>query len=168
MSKISLTPDKMFNNIYEITPALLKADGITTVIFDVDNTIAPYSVAHPTKEMSEYLFSLRDNGINVAFASNNDGQRVEKFNRTLGFFTISKAKKPSRRAVRKIMRKFGASKEQTLVIGDQLFTDCLCAHRAGVRAYIVEPIDRKDEGWFVKVKRIFEKPHIRNFKRRKA
>lgn len=168
MSKISLTPDKMFKNIYQITPELLKAEGINTVIFDVDNTIAPYSVAYPTERMAKYLFSLRDNGINVSFASNNDGKRVEKFNRPLGFFTISKAKKPSRRAVRRIMRRFGTNKEQTLVIGDQLFTDCLCAHRAGVRAYIVEPIDREDEGWFVKMKRIFEKPHILRFKRRKA
>ena len=52
---VSITPDKMFKNIYEITPELLKAEGITTVIFDVDNTIAPYSVAHPTEQMSNYL-----------------------------------------------------------------------------------------------------------------
>lgn len=168
MSKVTLIPDKMFNNIYEITPDLLKQDGITTVIFDLDNTVAPYSVAYPTEKMAQYLFSLRDNGINVAFASNNNGKRIEKFNRPLGFFTVCKAKKPSRRAVRRIMREFGATKAETLVVGDQLFTDCLCAHRAGIRAYIVNPIDPQDEGWFVKLKRWFEKPHLRYFKRRKA
>lgn len=165
---ITLIPDKMFNNIYEITPELLKQENIDTVIFDVDNTVAPYSVAYPTEQMASYLFSLRDNGINVAFASNNNGMRIEKFNKSLGFFSVSKAKKPSRRAVRRIMSEFGTAEDSTLVIGDQLFTDCLCAHRAGVRAFIVEPIDPKGESFFIKIKRFFEKPHIWYFKRRRA
>ncbi len=168
MGKFSLIPDKMFENIYQITPALLKSQGITTVVFDVDNTIAPYTVEQPTKQMEEYLFSLRDAGINVAFASNNDGKRVEKFNKRLRFFTVSRAKKPSRRSVRAIMQKFGADVEQTLVIGDQLFTDCLCAHRTGCRAYIVKPIAPEDENAFIKFKRWFERPIIRYYKRRKA
>lgn len=167
MSKISLVPDRMFENIYQITPDLLKSENVNTVIFDVDNTIAPYSVAYPTAEMAEYLFSLRDSGINVAFASNNNGVRIEEFNRTLGFFSVSKAKKPSRRAVRQIMREFGTSTQNTLVIGDQIFTDCLCAHRSGVRAFIVEPIDPKGENFFIKMKRWFEKPSIWYYKRRK-
>lgn len=168
MSKVTLIPDKMFNDIYEITPDMLKRENIDTVIFDVDNTVAPYSVAYPTEQMASYLFSLRDNGINVAFASNNNGMRIEKFNKSLGFFSVSKAKKPSRRAVRKIMAEFNTTTDRTIVIGDQLFTDCLCAHRAGVRAFIVEPIDPKGESFFIKIKRFFEKPHIWYFKRRRA
>lgn len=168
MSTVTLVPDKMFNDIYEITPELLKSENISTVIFDVDNTVAPYSVAYPTEKMSNYLFSLRDSGINVAFASNNNGGRIEKFNKTLGFFSVSKAKKPSRRAVRRIMNEFNTTEEKTLVIGDQLFTDCLCAHRAGVRAFIVNPIDPKGESVFIKIKRWFEKPHIYYYRRRKV
>lgn len=168
MGRLTLVPDRMFKDIYEITPQLLLEEGVSAVVFDVDNTVAPYNVATPTEQMKEYLFSLRDAGIQVAFASNNDGHRVNIFNRTLGFFVVSKAKKPSRRAVRSVMKEFGATREQTLVIGDQLFTDCLCAHRAGIRAFIVEPIDRKSENVFIKLKRMLEKPIIRVFKRRKV
>ena len=167
MTKDILVPDKMFNNIYEITPTLLKRDGINTVVFDVDNTVAPYSVTVPTERMKKYLFSLRDAGINVCFASNNNAERLERFNGSLGFFSVSKAGKPSGRAVKRAMKKFSSSRESTLVVGDQLFTDCLCARFAGVKAYIVKPIDPQSEGWFVKLKRFFEKPHLEKFRRRR-
>jgi HAD superfamily phosphatase (TIGR01668 family) len=147
--------------------AIRKKDGINTVVFDVDNTVAPYSITVPTEEMKKYLFSLRDAGINVCFASNNKPERLEKFNGSLGFFSVSKAGKPSGRAVRSVMKKYSSSRESTLVVGDQLFTDCLSAHRAGVRAYIVKPIDPQSEGWFVKLKRFFEKPHLEKFRRRR-
>ncbi len=166
MKKYSLIPDRMFDSIYDITPDLLKDEKVETVIFDIDNTIAPYSIDEPTEQMSRYLFSLRDSGISVALASNNHGGRIDLFNRKLGFFAVKNAKKPSRRAVRMCIDRFGGSPDTTIVIGDQLFTDCLCAHRAGVRAFIVEPIARKEENMFMRFKRWLEKPHKAVFRRR--
>jgi predicted HAD superfamily phosphohydrolase YqeG len=50
----------MFQTIYEITPEFLKEHGIKAVLFDIDNTIAPYEVASPTEEMKSYFKTLEN------------------------------------------------------------------------------------------------------------
>ena len=48
------------------------------------------------------------------------------------------------------------------MIGDQLFTDIWGGNRAGLTTVLVTPIDPSIEPPFVRFKRIFEKPFIRN------
>ena len=134
------------------------------IVFDIDNTIAPYEISEPTDAMKEYLFSLRDCGIQVAFVSNNRGGRVEVFNRSLGFPCFCKAKKPLPGGVKAAIRAFGLPKDQVLSIGDQLFTDCMSAHLAGIRFFIVPPIRDKKTLLF-RVKRALEKPFLKSFRR---
>ena len=57
------------------------------------------------------------------------------------------------------------SKEETILMGDQVFTDVWGAHNAGIRAILVPPInDKKD--LFTKFKRLLERPVIRKYERR--
>ena len=56
--------------------------------------------------------------------------------------------------------------EQVLFVGDQIFTDCLAAHRAGVDCYLVKPIKSK-ETFFFRLKRAFEKPFLSIYRRRR-
>ena len=61
---------------------------------------------------------------------------------------------------------FGLPPEQVLFVGDQIFTDCLAAHRAGVDCYLVKPIKSK-ETFFFRLKRAFEKPFLSIYRRRR-
>ena len=71
MSKISLTPDKMFKNIYVITPALLKENGITTVIFDVDNTIVPYNSQEIPEQAIPWFNTMKEKGFYLCIQQSN-------------------------------------------------------------------------------------------------
>ena len=42
------------------------------------------------------------------------------------------------------MKKYNFSKEETCIIGDQLFTDILGGNRVGITTYLVEPLTKED------------------------
>lgn len=156
-------PDHAYNDIYLITAQVLTELGIKGVVFDIDNTIAPYEIIRPTDAMNEYFASLRDAGIKMAFVSNNKGDRVTTFNEGLGLFYVCKAGKPSPKGVLRCISHFGLKKEQVIAIGDQIFTDCLAAHRAGIKFALVKPIKDK-KTLFFRMKRFMERPFVKNLK----
>ncbi|MBE6692878.1 MAG: YqeG family HAD IIIA-type phosphatase [Ruminococcaceae bacterium] len=156
-------PDIAFNDIYLITPETLISMGIKGVVFDIDNTIAPYEVPSPTDKMKNYFNALLAAGIKMAFVSNNKGDRVGLFNEGLGFFYVCKAGKPSPKGICRCIEYFGLPKEQVLAVGDQIFTDCIAAHRAKIRFALVKPIKDK-ETLFFRIKRFFEKPFVKGLK----
>lgn len=153
-------PDMAFCDIYTITPEALDALSVKGIVFDIDNTVAPYEVERPTDEIKGYLNSLRDAGIKMAFVSNNQGARVTTFNEGLGLFYVCKAGKPSPKGIRKCIAHFGLSPDSVLAVGDQIFTDCIAAHRAGVRFAMVKPI-QPVESKFFRIKRFFERPFVK-------
>ncbi|MDL2287342.1 YqeG family HAD IIIA-type phosphatase [Eubacteriales bacterium OttesenSCG-928-G02] len=155
-------PEGIYTNIYEITAELLTSLGKKGAIFDIDNTVAPYETAQPTEKMKEYFASLADMGITMAFVSNNKGSRASIFNKELGFFCIAGASKPSTKGIKKCLTHMKLSKEEVVVVGDQIFTDCLAAHRTDVDFFMVKPINDKETVFF-KLKRLLEKPSISLF-----
>lgn len=156
-------PDMAFNDVYLITPEVLKSLGVKGVVFDIDNTVAPYEVLRPTDEMKSYFAALRDANVKMAFVSNNKGPRVMTFNENLGLFYVCKAGKPSPKGVCRCIEHFGLKNDEVIAVGDQIFTDCIAAHRAGIRFALVKPIQDK-ETLFFRIKRFFERPFVKNLK----
>ncbi len=154
-------PDYAFCDIYAISPEALSLMGVKGIVFDIDQTIAPYEVELPTGKMMEYFALLKSAGIKMAFVSNNKGPRVMKFNENIGLFYVCKAGKPSPKGVKVCMEHFGLKPEELISIGDQIFTDCLSAHRAGIRFAMVKPI-KKQESLFFRIKRFLERPFVKN------
>ncbi len=159
-------PDRMYKNIYKLTPEFLAKRGKNAIVFDIDNTVAPYEVITPTPKMKQFFDTLAKHGIKAAFVSNNKSDRADIFNEELGLFCISDAGKPSPNAILKCIEHFGLDKKEIVLVGDQIFTDCLAAHRAGIECWLVKPIKDK-KTWFFRLKRRFEKPFIREYKKRK-
>lgn len=155
-----LRPDMAFTDIYAITPEALDGMGVKGIVFDIDNTIAPYEVERPTEQMYSFFKTLGDAGVKMAFVSNNKGNRVTTFNEGLGLFYVCKAGKPSPKGVRRCIEHFGLKEEEVLAVGDQIFTDCLAAHRAGIKFAMVKPVQKKESAFF-RVKRFFERPFVR-------
>lgn len=158
-------PDIMFESILDITPEYLLSHGLHAVVLDIDNTLVTYGMPEPTEEVAEWISRLRENGISVAIASNNNKERVERFNRTLSVFVTYKSGKPSPRAVLAASHHFGVTPKEIAVIGDQIFTDVFCARRAGAFAVLVTPLPYK-ENLFFKFKRLMEKPFIRAYRKK--
>ena len=160
-----MMPDYMFRAFDEITPAFLASLGVKAILADIDNTLAPYEQAEPDERIKGWIASLAEAGIGIAFVSNNDWERVELFNRTLGVPAYAKSGKPFKKNLVKAMNDLGGTLETTVMLGDQLLTDALAGHNLGVKCLIVPPIRDKKNAFF-RFKRWLEKPVVRRFKRR--
>ena len=78
------------------------------------------------------------------------------FNEEIQTNYIFNAHKPSTKNYKKGMEIMGTTPENTIFIGDQLFTDVYGAKRAGIRNILVKPIHPKEEIQIV-LKRYLEK-----------
>ena len=160
-----MTPDYMFRTYDEVTPAFLESLGVKAILADIDNTLAPYEQAEPDERLRAWIDSLREAGISIAFISNNDRERVELFNATLGVPAYWDSGKPFRKNLIRAMEEMGSDRTNTVMLGDQLLTDALAGKHIGLRAVIVPPIRDKKTAFF-RFKRWCEKPFIRRFKRK--
>jgi len=160
-------PDILFPDIYEITPDFLQSQNVRGLILDLDNTIAPYEIAEPNERMRTWFSAMKTAGIRMAFVSNNKGDRVHLFNRTLGLPVFAGAKKPFAAGIKSALAELGLKPHEGAGLGDQIFTDCLACHRAGLRFYLVPPIKDKTTLFF-KSKRFLEKPFVGKFKNYKT
>ena len=163
--KNPLMPDYMFRTFDEITPAFLTSLGVKAILADIDNTLAPYEQPEPDGRIKGWIASLAEAGIGIAFVSNNDWERVNRFNATLGAPAYAKSGKPFKKNLVRAMNDLGGTLETTVMLGDQLLTDALAGHNLGVKCIIVPPIRDKKNAFF-RFKRWLEKPVVKKFKKR--
>ena len=148
-------PDEYLDSTYEIDFDLLYKKGYRGVIFDIDNTLVPHGA--PADARAEALFShLKSIGFSCCLLSINQRPRVELFNKNIGVNFIEDAHKPSVKSYQKAMKMMGTDTENTLFVGDQLFTDVFGARRTGIHSILVKPIHPKEEIQIV-LKRYLEK-----------
>ncbi len=148
-------PDFTFNNIFEIKPDFFVNNNIKAVIFDIDDTLVANDVKKPTKELCGYFSHLTENGIKISLISNGKKERVELFNKELGFYAQHKALKPRKKPLKKVLLHFETKPCETALVGDQLFTDIYGGNRMGFKTILVTPI-KPDETNFIKFKRKLE------------
>ena len=137
-------PDEYMASTYVISFEKLYKEGYRGVIFDIDNTLVPHGA--PADERAKKLFArLEKIGFQSCLLSNNQEPRVKMFNQDIQTNYIYNAHKPSTKNYVKAMEKMGTDNENTLFVGDQLFTDVWGAKRAGIRNILVKPIHPKEE-----------------------
>ncbi|MCL2619534.1 MAG: YqeG family HAD IIIA-type phosphatase [Defluviitaleaceae bacterium] len=159
-------PQQMADSVMDIDYNKFWDEGIRGLIFDIDNTLATFDIALPDEATVAFLRSLEEKGFSICFLSNNSKRRVEIFSESLGYPHIWRAQKPRRVNLYKAIKMLGLDKSQVVLIGDQIFTDCLSGNRAGVYTVLTAPISVKDE-WQVKLKRLPEKFVLRAIRRAK-
>ncbi len=159
-------PDFYFETYAGASVAFLKEQGIRALLLDIDNTLEPYENPVPGDGVRAWFSALSEAGVSVAFVSNNGKERVEAFNKELGYIAYSKAKKPFAGKIKRAMKEMGVRREETLFMGDQIFTDVLAARFSGIRAALVPPIKDKTD-LLTKCKRWLERPIMKRYFRRK-
>ena len=148
-------PDERQKSIYEVDFDSLYKKGIRGLIFDIDNTLVPHGA--PATEGIERLFNeLKRMGFKTCLLSNNKLERVKRFNENIRSLYIYKAGKPGIANYIKAVRMMGTNKDNTLFIGDQLFTDIWGAKKAGLKNILLNPIDKHEEIQIV-LKRFLER-----------
>lgn len=156
-------PDFKFNSIEDIKADFLKEKGISYALLDIDNTLVSYTSPMADERARNFLSMLADNNIKYAFVSNNHKNRVETFAKEFEAFYVHDSGKPFLFGIRKAMRKIGAKKDKTVLIGDQVFTDIYAGKRAGLLTIMVNPIEAKETPFFG-LKRYFEKIVLKDMK----
>lgn len=162
-----LFPDRMFESFAEITPERLAELGVRALVCDIDNTLVTYDDPEPTEEVLRRFEEWTRAGIGIAFVSNNDKARVERFNKNLGYPAFAEAGKPSPRPLRLAAEAMGVAAGECAMLGDQLFTDVLAGRLAGFQCLLVPPI-RDKKTFFFRFKRALEAPILRFWRRREA
>ncbi|NLL45408.1 MAG: YqeG family HAD IIIA-type phosphatase [Clostridiales bacterium] len=136
----SLIPKFSVKSVFELTPELLKKHGISLVLTDLDNTLSPYSGQEPTDQLIKWKNELFSSSIDIFIVSNTKTERAERFSSLWGVPYIDGAKKPSPDALTRAIRSMNKTVRETLLVGDQIFTDVWGANRAGILSVIVEPL----------------------------
>ena len=136
----SLIPRYSIKKLTDITPEFLQRKGISLLLMDMDNTIAPYGVSEPDEFTCDWVSGMKAAGIELFIISNSKRVgRTERFAEVLGIGYIKEAKKPRTRALRRILEIKGISPENTALVGDQIFTDTIAAKCSNVLSIIVKP-----------------------------
>ena len=156
-------PDRYVASTYVIDFEQLYEEGYWGLIFDIDNTLVPHGA--PADKRATALFDrLKSIGFRCCLISNNQEPRVKMFNQDIGVDYVYNAHKPSTKNYVKAMEIMGTDKENSLFIGDQLFTDVWGAKRAGIRNILVKPIHPKEEIQIV-LKRYLERVVLHFYKK---
>lgn len=155
-------PDYIFSKFDDITPELLSELGIKALLIDIDNTLAPYEVAEPDQRIKIWFNSLAQSGISATLVSNNEKERVELFNRSLGLPYYYKSGKPFAKNLKRAMAEMSSDATNTAMLGDQLLTDAAAGKHIGLTTFIVPPIKDKSNAFF-RAKRALEVPVIRRY-----
>lgn len=154
----SLLPVMMADRLTDLTPELLKENGISLLMMDFDNTIVPYTTDVPTKEMFSWLQMMQSSDIRLCVVSNSHNNRVKIFCKQQGLDCITHARKPFSKGIRQCLERYGLPGAQCALVGDQIFTDTLGANCAGVRSILVQAIDNHTV--LLKLRHVAELPFI--------
>lgn len=133
-------PQRSVHDIFEVSPSELRSWGVKLLLMDLDNTLSPYSTDEATQGLKAWIAALKAAGIEPFLFSNNKGDRPELFSRQLHVEYVKLAHKPKQEVLHQVLERKGVPKEQVCIIGDQIYTDILCASIAGVKSIVVRPI----------------------------
>ncbi|MGN7468555.1 YqeG family HAD IIIA-type phosphatase [Brevibacillus sp. SAFN-007a] len=142
-----LMPNQFVESIHHIDIDQLKRNKIRAVITDLDNTLVEWDRPEATPEVIDWLARLHNAGIQVTVVSNNNRERVRRFCAPLDLGFICAARKPTNRAFLQAVRQMNVTIAETVVIGDQLFTDVLGGNRLGFHTILVVPVAQTDGFW---------------------
>ena len=140
-----LEPDRYFSRLSHVDIERdLLALGFRFVLLDIDNTILSRDTHEVPRDAGHWLAKARDAGVSFCLVSNNWHEGVYQLANRLSLPIVAKAVKPLPPAFLVALKKIGATRDATVVIGDQLVTDVLGAHFVGMKAYLLAPLVEQD------------------------
>ena len=136
-------PDKYYKSILDINYQKLKEEGITCLLFDLDNTLGLIS-QKTCPDLTKQLIRTLKKDFTIIISSNNTKKRLQPYLEELQIDGVAWSLKPSIRAFKVIEKKYGISKNNMCIIGDQIVTDIFAGKRYKVKTILVDPLGKKD------------------------
>ncbi len=161
-----LSPTVALNKVTDITPRLLKKLNVEAILLDVDNTLAFPGSQKPFPGTVEWSWKLRNDGYRMIIMSNNFRSRVRPFALQYGLPFIATSMKPLPMAFGYAAKFLGSSRERSLVVGDQVFTDILGANLARMKSVLLDPPAQENSISFL-IRRCMERSVRRKAQRKR-
>ena len=137
-------PRAYAGDVFLIDYQKLYDKGYRGIVFDVDNTLVHHG-DDSTPQIDALFRYIQHIGFKTVLLSNNDSARLERFLRNIDSPYVADANKPEPAGYEKALALLGISKEQSVCIGDQLFTDICGANRCGIDSILVHYITVHDK-----------------------
>lgn len=157
-----LKPDFNLKNIYDIDLELLKSMGIKAIFFDLDSTIMVSKTGEYTQKTQEWLKKVDDYFFIAVISNNKCCDYLEKVQSISCFQIIGDAKKPSTKAMKKLLSKICIKPQEVVIVGDRPLTDILAGKRLGAKTILVDSINAENEGSPTRFVRWLERLFILN------
>ncbi len=139
------TPDRYFSRLSRIDIAKdLVAAGLTHVLLDIDNTILTRDTHEVPRDVAHWLTQAKAANIGICLLSNNWHASVHELAELLDLPLVAKALKPFPFGYLRALSRLNAKRANSVVIGDQLFTDVAGAHVLGMKAFLLAPLVEQD------------------------
>lgn len=139
-----IRPLRWVATVMDISLDELWAQGYRAIIIDLDNTLVGYRRVEPAEEVIAWVRAAQTRGFALAIVSNNVRAWVSSIATFLGIVTyVPAALKPLPFGLFRAVRKLRVPRKETVVVGDQLFTDVLGARLLGLTAILTDPLLRE-------------------------
>lgn len=158
-------PTIMLKKITDLTLDILKEQGISALILDVDNTLAPPDSHVPDDGALRWLALMKNAGIELIIASNNTIKRVKPLAKSLGIDYVANSAKPLPIGFSKVAKRMGRDPKGFGVVGDQIFTDVLGGNLFGAKTFLIQPIAKETNPLFV-LRRKVEAGVIKSYRKK--
>lgn len=132
-------PDRKFERFEDVTPALLKKEGVKLLLCDLDNTLRLHSEKEPADELAHWIRECKKAGVKIVIISNNGRKKMmQKFCEPIDVPCVWWAKKPLSTKLTAAMAEYNFHPRETVMLGDKYSTDVLAARFAKIRAWKVD------------------------------
>ena len=148
-------PTFWLKSVLQIDEKFLTENGVKALVLDMDNTLSMHGNPAAEAGVDEWLGKMRALGVKMRVVSNNTNKRVAPLAALLGLEFTANGAKPLTFGVNRAVKAMGAAKSETLVVGDQIFTDVMAGNLAGIRTVLVEPF-HLEKTWTFRLKRRVE------------
>lgn len=156
-----LAPTRYVASVERIDLDQLWRSGKRAILLDRDNTLVPRDRTTAPEPVAAWLDEARSRGFKLCMVSNNwHHDHVMRSASELSVDAIGFACKPLPFALARAMRNLGVSKRETVMVGDQLYTDVWAGNFCGVDTILVKPQTTVDL-WYTQIFRIFERRALR-------
>ncbi|HZJ57989.1 MAG TPA: YqeG family HAD IIIA-type phosphatase [Clostridia bacterium] len=152
----ALKPNESHDSVFTIDLAGLYERGYKNILIDVDNTITPWNADRVSERLRGWLKQCQILGFTVCLFSNGTSSRVNRLAAELMISAVPKGGKPLRAAFKRALGYIDGRPQNTIMIGDQIFTDIWGGNLTGLYTILVNPISTR-EFWGTKFNRFLER-----------
>jgi len=140
-----LKPKIYVNSVYNIDlKKLKKTKKMKGIIVDLDNTLVAWGQKEISQKTIDWVKEAKRLGFKVCIVSNTNSKRVAEFAKIFNIPYHSKYFKPFSIAFNNGLKILDTKKSETVVIGDQIFTDIWGGNKLKLLTILVVPIVKKD------------------------